>query len=144
MQLEFKNANINDIDTIYNLNKQLIDMYEDVESIEYEKVLAWVKRKITKYINEYTCVVLNNQTVGYYHFHQDEARMEIDDLYVLPEYQNKGIGSKILEKCCLETRLPIYLYVFSKNVRAIALYERFGFKIIENINNSRYIMQRDM
>ena len=37
-----------DIDTIYAFCKKLIDDYEDLDSIDYDKVLAWVKRKIEK------------------------------------------------------------------------------------------------
>ena len=82
--------------------------------------------------------------MAYYHFQLVEDKMELDDLYVLSNYQNQGIGSKILEKCCEESNIPIFLYVFSKNTRAIALYERFGFKVIEKIKDTRLIMQRDI
>ena len=144
MELEFKNAEVSDINIIYELSKNLIDTYENIDEIEYEKVLEWVKKKITKCINEYTCVCLDNQVVAYYHFQLVEDKMELDDLYVLSNYQNQGIGSKILEKCCEESNIPIFLYVFSKNTRAIALYERFGFKVIEKIKDTRLIMQRDI
>ena len=42
MQLEFTSAQECDIEKIYELNKELIDTYEDIENIEYDKVLKWV------------------------------------------------------------------------------------------------------
>ena len=67
--------------------------------------------------------------------------MELDDLYIFPEYRNQQIGTKVIEKCLSETDLPVYLYVFIKNTKAVALYERLGFRVIETIKDSRYIMQ---
>ena len=38
---------------------------------------------------------------------------------------------------------PVTLYVFIKNEKAVSLYERLGFVIVETIKDSRYIMKRD-
>ena len=69
--------------------------------------------------------------------------MELDDLYIFPEFRSKGIGSVIIQKCIEESDSTIFLYVFAKNVRAIALYEKLGFKIVKNIRDTRYIMERE-
>lgn len=68
--------------------------------------------------------------------------MELDDLYILSPYQNQGIGSEIIRKCIAETDFPIFLYVFIQSTRAVSFYKRLGFRITENIRNSRYIMER--
>ena len=47
-----------EIDTIYAFCKKLIDDYEDLDSIDYDKVLAWVKRKIEKRADEYKRVLM--------------------------------------------------------------------------------------
>ena len=65
---------------------------------------------------------------------------ELDDLYLFPEFQNKGIGSMVIKKCCLAVNEPVMLYVFVRNDRAVTLYKRLGFEIIKTINESRYIM----
>lgn len=69
--------------------------------------------------------------------------MELDDLYIIPELRSKGIGTAIVKKCFEESDGTIFLYVFAKNVRAIALYEKLGFKIVKNIRDTRYIMERE-
>lgn len=142
MNLKYKPSTSKDIPILYEYSKKLIDQYEEIENIDYEKVLKWVYKKIEMNIHEYTSIYLEDILVGYYRFHEDENKMELDDFYIFETYQNKGIGSMVLKKCIQETNKNIFLYVFKKNINAIRLYERFEFKIIKNIQNSRYIMER--
>ena len=139
MNLQFQIAGTEDIEAIFTQAKQLIDAYEDITSIDYEKVLAWVNRKITEHIREYRCVLLNGEKCAYYRLCSDG---ELDDLYVLPAYRNLGIGSKILGKCIAESKENLYLYVFSRNLRAISFYERHGFSVQKTVGNTRLIMAR--
>ena len=139
MNLQYAIASGADIPVIFQQAKNLIDTYEDLSSIDYEKVLAWVRRKIETCISEYCRVAVNGKVCAYYRLCQDG---ELDDLYVLPGFQSRGIGSAILEKCMLESENPLYLYVFSRNVRAISFYERFGFSVCEHVGSTRLIMTR--
>lgn len=141
MKLLFEKATGSDIESIYEFNKYLIDRYENVQNIEYDKVLSWVQRKIETYIEEYQRILFDGELAGYYRFHQDGDKMELDDLYIFPQYRNQQIGTTIIEKCLLETDLPVYLFVFIKNTKAVELYKRIGFEIVETIQDSRYIMQ---
>ena len=141
MNLVYKASTKSDIHKIFEFSKNLIDEYEDIQNIDYEKVLKWVYKKIEENIHEYTSIYLDNTLVGYYHFREDKDKMELDDFYIFSEYQNKGIGSKVLSEL-IQTDKTIYLYVFVKNIKAIGLYERFGFKIVEHVNKTRYIMER--
>ena len=143
MELRFAPAEEYDIERIYASNKELIDTYEDIENIDYEKVLQWVLKKIETNIEEYVAVFLDGKKAGYYHFYPSEGKKELDDLYIFPEFRSKGIGTKIIQKCIEESDGTIFLYVFAKNVRAIVLYEKLGFKIVKNIRDTRYIMERE-
>lgn len=137
----YEKASACDIEPIYNLCKQLIDDYENTDSIDYGKVLNWVRRKIEKSIDEYTAVFASGEKAGYYHFYQNEAgEYEIDDLYIFPQYRNQGIGSGIIKKCCSAVSAPVTLYVFSKNKKAVALYKKLGFEVVRTVNSSRYFM----
>lgn len=88
MKLTFESADESDIDAIFRLNKEQIDTYENIEIIDYDKVLKWVCQKIHNHICKYVCVFYNIEKVGYYFFHQEDGKMEIDDLYVLPQFRN--------------------------------------------------------
>lgn len=142
MQLTYEQATDADAERIFDMCKALIDQYEDVASIDYDKVLQWVRRKIGVQIGEYQRVLMDAALAGYVHFHPDGERMELDDLYILPEYRGRGIGTAVVEKCCAETEKPVYLYVFRRNEGAVRLYKRLGFEIVQEVGSSRYIMQR--
>ncbi len=142
--ITYEKAEICDIERIYCLCKQLIDDYENIDRIDYEKVMKWVRRKIESSIDEYTAVYVSGEKAGYYHFYQNEdGEYEIDDLYIFSEYQNRGIGTEIIKKCCSSVNAPVMLYVFVKNEKAVALYQRLGFKVIRTVNGSRYVMRRE-
>ena len=127
-KLLFEKATGSDIESIYEFNRYLIDRYENVQNIEYDKVLSWVQRKIETYIEEYQRILFDGELAGYYRFHQDGDKMELDDLYIFPQYRNQQIGTTIIEKCLMETNLPVYLFVFIKNTKAVELYKRIGFE----------------
>lgn len=142
MNLSYEKARGEDIEPICELCKRLIEEYEQLDMIDYPRVMAWIRDKIEKSIDEYTTVYVDGRKAGYYHFYKNDSdQFELDDLYIFPEYQNRGIGSEIIRKCCISTMEPIILYVFIENKRAISLYKRLGFKVIETIHKTRYIMK---
>ena len=139
MMLQYRTAEAEDISVIYSQAKNLIDQYEDCDSIDYEKVMAWVHRKISFNISQYRCVLANGEKCAYYRLCDDG---ELDDLYVLPAFRGQGIGSEILLKCMDESSNPLYLYVFSGNIRAISFYKKFGFSVREAVGKTRLILER--
>lgn len=140
-QAVYQPAQQEDIEAIFALSKALIEQYETA-AIDLDRVMQWLHRKIAHCIGEYQRVMVDNQVVGYFRFHQDGSRMELDDLYILPPYQNQGLGTAVITHCCTTTTLPIYLYVFIRNEDAVRLYQRMGFRVIETLQDSRYIMQK--
>ena len=143
MNLYFERAKKEDIEPIYNFCRDIIYKYEDIDSIDLDKVLAWVKKKIENNIDEYVCVFEDRSKAGYYRAHSENGKTELDDLYIFPQYQRKGIGTRVIEKCCAEAAEPVFLYVFIRNTDAVKLYKRLGFEVVETIRDSRYIMQRN-
>ena len=143
MTLSYSPAQPEDIDQIYLFCKELIQTYEQLDSIDYPKVLRWIRQKIESSIGEYTVLCADGMKAGYYHFTRNEdGLLELDDLYLFPPFQNQGIGTAVIQKCCASTTEPIQLYVFARNTRAVALYERLGFQITSTVHQTRYIMKR--
>lgn len=141
MHLTYETATNEDISVIFAQAKALVDAYEDRSAIDYDKVMGWMERKITKLVESYTRVRRDGQVCAYYRLTEDG---ELDDLYVLSPFRGQGIGSAILDKCIREEKAPLWLYVFTENRRAIALYERFGFRIRETVGTTRVIMRTEV
>lgn len=55
------------------------------------------------------------------------------------EYRNRGIGTDII-KNILETNSNVYLWVYKENIKAIALYKKLKFKVIDE-TKTRYYME---
>jgi ribosomal protein S18 acetylase RimI-like enzyme len=144
MSIVYDKPKTEDIEPIFLLCKQLIDDYENKDAIDYDRVLKWVHKKIETSIAEYTVVYSDGNKAGYYHFYKNnDGEYEIDDLYIFPEFQNRGIGSEIIKRCCSAVDAPVMLYVFIKKQRAISLYQKLGFKIDKTVGDSRYIMRKE-
>lgn len=74
---------------------------------------------------------LDGKVVGYIDPQIDEqGRRHISAIYVLPEFQRRGVGGKLMQQALglLGRDGDIYLEVVSYNQNAIDFYIRFGFK----------------
>ncbi len=130
-----------DLAQIFSLNQKLMEQYEDKSAIDYPKVLAWVRRNLEKELPHFRRVLWQGKPAGFYCLIPGEKSWELDSLFILPQFQNKGIGTEILKRCRASTSLPLVLYVFKENSRAVALYERIGFRVIKNASPTRAIME---
>ena len=129
-----------DIEPLFLLNKQLIEDYEDLASIDLPKVLNWVHRNIEENLSSFRRILWDGELAGYYCLTPCDGKTELDSLFVLPRFRGQGIGTSVLQKCQSEAAL-LFLYVFRKNTRALALYERLGFQIVKKVGKTRYIME---
>ena len=99
--------------------------------------------------SNYYIYVQDDKVIGMINFHKMIDYAEIIDIVVLPEYRQKGIASKLIEKALQELELcEITLEVKESNEKAIKLYSKYEFKIISERKNyykneSAYIMKRE-
>lgn len=143
MEIAFEHATAKDIEMLFDLNKRLIEKYETNLKLDFDKIYSWVRRKLENKIESYQCIYLGGIKVGYFYLHNDGEKLELDDLYIFDEFQGQGIGTKVLNyvaSVAKEKNKEVFLYVFVKNRGAINLYLKNGYKIVENIDDSRYIM----
>lgn len=79
----------------------------------------------------YTLVARDgDQIVGYGRAVKGSKHNEIVTLYILPEWQNNGIGTKLLQHLLdwLGNERDVVLGVVPYNDKAIRFYEKFGFR----------------
>jgi ribosomal protein S18 acetylase RimI-like enzyme len=70
-------------------------------------------------------------------FHQEENRLYVHQLYVLPEYQGYGIGKQLMifagERAKTFNLDRVWLGVMVDNTPALLWYQKMGYKISERI-----------
>ena len=74
---------------------------------------------------------LDGQSIGIMKVERIDTHIQLHQLFILPEYQRRGIGSELLENLLAEGRasgLPVRLRVLRVNP-AKRLYERHGFRV---------------
>jgi GNAT superfamily N-acetyltransferase len=88
-------------------------------------------------------ILYNNKPIGTIRMVSSADSLDIEQFYILPEYQKKGIGSHLLkdildnaDKTSLLTKLAVL-----KINPAISLYQRHGF-VIAGSNEHQYLMER--
>ncbi len=148
MEYSFRNCTLEDFDFLFELKKENFKWYVD-------RIWGWKdddqKERLQQDLNEHLShkriIMANNKPIGVYVVHTTEdGDLFINEISILTEYQNKGIGRKILEEQLKENHkkgIRTILQVFKHNP-AKKLYEQLGFKIygetethyqMENVND---------
>jgi GNAT superfamily N-acetyltransferase len=79
---------------------------------------------------EFQIVQVSNADVGILAIAEEPCCVKLNQLYILPEYQGKGIGEACMKQIIADaqrTGLPVRLQALKVNARAIAFYRRLGF-----------------
>ena len=77
-------------------------------------------------------ITFHDEDVGWLVNRQITEGRELHQLYILPDYQNRGIGSCLMNEILTNAErqmLPVLLQVLKCNHRAKQLYDRLGFKV---------------
>lgn len=136
-------AQTGDIETVFRLNRELIDKYENVGAIDYQAVLRQVRSGIERNIYNYMRIMCAEKNAGFVLIEKYPDRTELDDLFLFPEFQNKGIGTALIQDVLNSSDKPVFLFVFIGNVGAVRLYKRLEFEVVETVHGTRYRMRYD-
>lgn len=133
-------SSINDIDKLIEYKKRTIYEYADnLLADEIEKINKYVKNAVSKSLDNYVNIVIDNIIVGCLLVTRKDDGVLLDEIYLEEKYRNKGIGTSII-KDVLKNNNVVYLWVYKENKKAISLYKRLGFKVKEE-TDSRYYMK---
>ena len=82
--------------------------------------------------------------VGFLSTSNTPDALKVDQIYILPEYQGRGIGAAcmrgIIDDANQEQK-PVTLQALKINTRATAFYKRLGFTIVDE-NSTHFQMKR--
>ncbi len=140
MEYDLIKATNNDIDFIkkaklYNILKYAHDLTEkDILNIN-----NYVEKSLLVEMSNYKIIVHDNQKIGCLLVTEKEDSITLDEIYLEEEYRNKKIGTNIITNI-LKSNSLVYLWVYKKNIKAISLYKKMKFKVI-NKTETRYYME---
>lgn len=82
-------------------------------------------------------ICLDHQRIGFVHLGSRGCAIDwLEDLFVLPEFQGKGIGSRAIqlaEDIVRQYSDSLYLEVAARNAKALRLYQRIGYDCLNTI-----------
>ena len=96
---------------------------------EPDEVRGWVAQHLIP-SGGVTVATLEGVVVAVLAISEDEADFWINQLYVLPGFENQGLGTTLLRHAHAITRKPVHLYTFQQNAGARRFYERHGYSAI--------------
>ncbi len=143
-KLEIIPASIDDLTSISDVQKKswLATYPNDEFGITKEDILAEdfysdkrisARRKVLENQNSNTkffVAKIDKKLIGYICAAKEVEYNKIRSIYILPEFERKGIGQKLMEKAVdyFNNDKPIKLTVAIYNNKAISFYEKLGFK----------------
>jgi ribosomal protein S18 acetylase RimI-like enzyme len=92
-----------------------------------DETLAWVGKYLLP-TERVTVATIQGEIVAVLAVSEDDDQAWVDQLYVLPSYQNKNIGNSLLTLAHETLKRPIRLFTFQQNIGARRFYERHGYK----------------
>ena len=111
----------------------------DSTTKEILNINNYVEKSILVEMSNYKIIVHDNQKIGCLLVTKKENSMMLDEIYLEEEYRNKKIGTNIITNI-LKSNSLIYLWVYKENTKAISLYKKMKFKVI-NETETRYYME---
>ena len=139
MKYNLVKSNKADIDKLIMYKKiNIYDYAKDLKKEEIEKINNYVNLNVIKELDNNFNIVINDNVIGCLLLTKKDDGVLLDEIYIEKNYRNKGIGSDILKKITQENNI-VYLWVYKLNTRAISLYKRFKFNIIDETENRYYM-----
>ncbi len=145
--MNIRSVTSDDVQTLQNLNDEIF-----IDNAKYDKDIKidWAqselgKKYFTKVVNksESICLIAeeNGKPIGYINAsplefdYRYKKYIEVNNMGVSPLHRSKGIGAKLMAKCLKIAKErgfnAVYVISYCGNVKAVAFYEKNGFKRID-------------
>jgi ribosomal protein S18 acetylase RimI-like enzyme len=84
--------------------------------------------------DEASVIMAGDQPAGWVQIQDSEDAIYVHHLYIADGHQGRGIGTRLLKNTLREARKhakPAHLWVMRNNARARQLYQRLGFRVVD-------------
>lgn len=139
MKINFRAVTENDYDFLWRLHNAALKDY-------VEKTWGWNEDWQSRNFaanfkpEDGSIIVYENVDVGFFWQIEKENEILLASIRILPEYQNKNIGTKIIKDLLSSSNKNVRLQVLKVNP-ARNLYARLGF-VIKDETNTHFVMER--
>ncbi len=143
-QLNLRQATINDSAFFYELKKTVL--YDYVHAIwGWDEVIQQQFHR-DNFLPEQTQIIeWQNQSIGTIGIAEDTEKIFISSLYIHPLFQNKKIGTTLINQQCIKAtalKKKVALEVLHLNTGAQKLYQQLGFMIFPTNDPVKLYMQK--
>lgn len=140
MKYSLVDASIDDIDYLKQAKSNIIYTYaNNLTEEEKNEINNYIDTSIPKELKEYKIILFNNKAIGCLLIKKQDDGVLLDEIYLEESYRSLGIGTEII-KNILDINNIVYLWVYKENKKAVSLYKRLSFIIIDE-TESRYYMK---
>jgi len=119
------------IELIINFWKEHNGILQNIDET-INDINEWTKSGHKLYLIKY-----DNNYIGFAHLGSRGCEIDwLEDIFVLPKYQRKGIGSKViymLEQIVKEYSDSLYIEVATRNINALRLYNKIGYNCLNTV-----------
>lgn len=81
-------------------------------------------------VEDVQIIVVDGKTVGWVQAAEMDSEIFLQQFFIEPEFQGRGIGSQVLESLLALWKKPVILTVLRNNPAHQRLYERHGFTVV--------------
>jgi len=142
MRIDFRQITNNDLEFLWKLHNLALKDYV-AQTWDWDE--DWQRLDFTEKFNpaDGKIIVVVGVDAGFWRTIERETETLLVSIRILPEFQNRGIGTKIIKNLLNESKNPVRLQVLKVNP-ARRLYEKLGFEIFdETETHFKMIRRRD-
>lgn len=140
--ISLRKVKSDDKDFIVSNAFNIIVRFKDVLEEEKDAINDYIYSNFDKNFDSYQIIEEDGKKIGYVCYYNYEDGVLLDEIYIIDDYRNKGIGGNIIEKLVKESN--VYLWVYKDNVKAISLYEKLGFKELDSTETRLFMKYSKM
>ena len=139
MKYDIRDAADSDINYLKELKANIMFSYAtNLTSSEKNKINSYIDRQILLEVKNYKIIMSSDKRIGCYLVTKKDNDILIDEIFIEEPYRDKGIGTNIINAILKEHDI-VYLWVYKENIKAISLYKKLGFEVVEE-TQTRYYM----
>lgn len=141
MKYDLISANLEHIPMLieYKYNN-ILEYAVDIAESEKNKIKGYVSNDIANELDTCQLISVQDKIVGCLIVKFENEYTLLDEIFIEAEYRNLGIGASIINNI-LSTEDIVCLWVYKLNEKAIRLYKRLGFEVLED-TKTRYFMKK--